>query len=110
MQGSVGGQLQLFLGFRRCFRNSGFQVRPREFVRIEFRCVWRKEEQFHCIGILPDKFSYHLCLVSRVSIDDEKYLAIHSGDQTIEKFTEYAGVHTAFHSHEVKAALCIDRR
>ncbi len=29
---------------------------------------------------------------SRVSIDDQKHLAIHSGDQTLEKLAEYTGV------------------
>lgn len=85
-------------------------MRPSQLVRVEFRRVRRKEEQFNAILMLFDELPDQLSFVGRMSIDDEEDLAVHSSDETLEEVAERMSRYRPFLNHEAKMAQSIDRR
>ena len=90
--------------------DSGLEVAPHPFVRVEFRRVsWQEMkgelsvEGFH-------KITNHLRLVSGMTIDNQEDLPLCSMDKPLDKLDEVTCTHRAFNDHESKHALRADRR
>ena len=66
-----------------------FDMGPCQFIRIQFRRIRRKDEEFNALGVFLDEAFDQPRLVRGVSIHDQEDLTVHARDQALEEIPEH---------------------
>jgi hypothetical protein len=90
--------------------DSGLEISPYPFVRIELRRVAGKQVKRKLTFKGFHKTPNLLCLVSGVAIDNEENSLLGSVDKTLDELNELVGPDRALHHHESEHALRADCR
>ena len=90
--------------------DSGLEISPYPFVRIELRRVARKQVKRKLSLKGFHKTSNLLCLVSGVTVDNEENSLLGSVDKTLDELDELVSPDCAVHHHESEHAFWADCR
>ena len=83
---------------------------PNRFIGVQMRRVRRQVEEFELTVQALDVALDHLCLVDRMTIDDQKHRLLGIDHQALEELDKHLRADRAFMQHETKLALRADRR
>ena len=91
-------------------RNLPLQMSPKCFVRVQLRRVRRQVEQLELAVQALDVALNHLCLVDRMTVNDQKDELLGIEHQALEELDEHFRADRSLMQHEPKFALRADGR
>lgn len=83
---------------------------PDRFIWVQMRRVRRQVEEFELAVEALDVAPEHLCLVDRMTIDDQKNRLLGIDHQAPEELDEHLRANRVFMQHEPKLTLRFSRR
>jgi len=90
--------------------DSGFEIAPDPFVRIELGRVTRQQMKRNLPVKRFNESSYLLSLVRGVPVNDQEDPALGSMNQAFDELDELVGTNCSLHYHEPESARRADRR
>ena len=81
------------------------QVIPDPLIRIQFRRVWRQEEQLQTTLSGVYKFGHYFRFMCRMAINDQEYPALRIMKKPLEEFDKYLCSHPTVDRHKTQLSL-----